>query len=530
MSYPAELACIVCLAESQRKKPGFLRDAQEKIAYISKVYYPMWVLSAENAYLIVDGLAASTHEFAFAQPTQTAVFVEELKKNSTSPQKFLEALQTQAKATKTFTSPVSLSFPALIADKELLSFLLEYLKTGTIQTGNLQQTQMLPAETDAEAAMQTSQTLVNCLRIMQADAKGLTYALDVLKEELEFHTIAAASEIERLEEKRDTEIAVLKPVVDKNVKKIAQKQGKTLASLQKSFDRKTGALEKKRETYMHKLQVAEQRKDAVQKRVDAAKKKKNASKSSSGSFALKKYGREVENIKKEIKSASEELEKLRKEAETSLKMKNAEFLNLIAQEESQITQLNNACYAKTSQKQKQTEEMTIHAAAITSSLQNRIDELKRGCSVLRSQVEVDWKLDAPEEPLLAEVPVYLVKYVKAQEERYSLFSPVALSEDIGVLNGLKKMLALNPEPKLKTLTRPASKKLQDTLSTCVLGKMQVDAAFQVRVNELCRSSNLVDLNSFGQTLNEGLDEIERKGWMSREEASTICRRVMGELA
>jgi hypothetical protein len=105
-----------------------------------------------------------------------------------------------------------------------------------------------------------------------------------------------------------------------------------------------------------------------------------------------------------------------------------------------------------------------------------------------------------------------------------------LSEGIGVLSGLKKMFAINPEPKLKTLTHPASKKLQETLSACVLEKIRADAGFRVRVNELCRGSNLVDLNSFGQTLNEGLDEIERKGWMSREEASTMCRRVMGDFA
>jgi hypothetical protein len=530
LSYPAELACIVCAAESERKKPGLLRDAQEKIVFISKIYYPMWVLSAENECVIIDGLSAPAHEFAFEEPTQTAVFAEELKKNSVTPQKFLEALQTQAKATKEFTSTVNLVFPALVDDKELLGFLLEYFKTGTVQDSNQQQTPMLPPETDAKAASETRQALVNSLRTMQADAKGLTYALSALKEELEFQTNAASNEIERLEEKRDLEIAAIKPVVDKNVKKITQKQTKVLASLQKSLDRKVVVLEKKRETYMLRLQVAEQRKDAVQKRVDAAKKKKTSSKSSSGSFALQKYGREVENKKKEIKAVSEELEKFRKEAENSLKLNNAEFKNLIAQEESQLTQLNNAYNAKTSQTQKQIDEMRLQAAAINSRLENIVDELKRSCNVLRSQVEIDWKLDDPEEPILAQLPVYLVKYVKAQEERYSLFSPIALSEGVGVLVGLKKMFAINPEPKLKTLTNPASKKLQETLSACVLEKIRADAGFRVRVNELCRGSNLLDLNSFGQTLNEGLDEIEKKGWLSREEASTICRRVMGDFA
>ncbi len=281
---------------------------------------------------------------------------------------------------------------------------------------------------------------------------------------------------------------------------------------------------------MRKLQVAEGRKDAVQRKMDAAKKKKNASKSSSGSFALKKYEREVENTKKEIKAVSDELDKLKKEGDNSIKQKKEEFQNAIAQEENRITQLNNAYAAKTGEKQRQIEEMTAQTAVINTSLENKMDELKRNGNTLWSQVEVDWKLEDPDEPVLAQLPVYLVKYAKGEEERYSLLSPIAISEDVSVLNGLKKMLALNSEPKLKTLTRPASKRLHETLSANLLGKMQDDAAFRIKVNEVCRTSNFIDLNNFGQTLNEGLDEIEKKGWMTKEEAAAVCRRVMEESA
>jgi hypothetical protein len=75
---------------------------------------------------------------------------------------------------------------------------------------------------------------------------------------------------------------------------------------------------------------------------------------------------------------------------------------------------------------------------------------------------------------------------------------------------------------------PASKKLQETLQTWVIGKIHSDAAFRIKVNEVCRDSNLIDLNTYAETLNEGLDEIERNGWMTKEEATVLCRRVMEE--
>ena len=138
---------------------------------------------------------------------------------------------------------------------------------------------MLPTNTDAKTATDTSFAFVNLLRTMKGDSRGITLALETMLEELEFLKNAAAQDVARLEEKRDLEIEALKPVVEKNVKKIIQKQYKALSRLQKSFDKNTTALENRREKFMRKIQLIEQRKDAVQKRVSAAKRKKNASKS-----------------------------------------------------------------------------------------------------------------------------------------------------------------------------------------------------------------------------------------------------------
>jgi hypothetical protein len=528
MSYPAELACVTCIAESQRKKPSFLRDASEKIVLVSKLFYPLWVLSAGNSCLIIDGLNMSKHGFSFEEPTKIGIFVEELKKNTINSQKFIETLQNQAKTNKEFSSKVNLSFAGLIDDGELLSFLAEYLKTGKVQNKTEKETALIPSEIDSNAATATSQTFVYCARTIEADAKGIKYVLSVLKQELESQTNAITGEIEQLEEKRDFEVAILKPIVTKNIKKISQKQDKVFTSLQRSFDRRIGALEKKREKYMHKLQLAEQRKDAAQRRVDATKKKKSTSKSSSGSFALQKYGREIDNVKKEIKTVLDELDKLKKEGEIDLKLKKVEFQKAIAEEENQLTRLETACKTKTDEKQRQIEEMNSQARSITSNLENIIDELKRSGSALRSQVEVSWKLDDPDDLILAHLPVYLVKYAKGEEERFSLFSPISISEDISVMGGLKKMLMLNSESKMKELARPSNKKLQETLKLNVLWKMQNESDFRIKINQICRASNLIDLNNFGQTLNEGLDELEKKGWITREEAASLCKHVMRE--
>lgn len=531
LTYPAEIAFVVCLAECQRKKTGFLRDTPEKMAFISKVYYPLWAVPAENSCIVLDGLGALSYKFSFKEPTKTGTFIEELKKNSVNHEQFMDALEKQTQKLGEFTSPVTVQFNGLIADNELLSFLIEYFKSGQLLNKNEDtKDAVVPMEVYEKAAFETSKAVTECLRIIQADAKGLQYAVSVLNEEAEFHKLASTFEIERLKEKCEAELSALRPEAEKIIKKLTVKHDKNLATIQRTVERKISVLEKQRDRYMRKLQGAEQKKDSVQKRMNTAKRKKTSSKAAYGSYELERYEREINNTKKEIKAVNEAIEKIKKEGEKSAKQVEEEFRRAVAQEEGKIKELTALYEAKVDKKKKQIDKITSEEASIKMNLENLMDELKRSNAALRKQVEIDWKLADLENPVLVQVPIYMIKYTKGNEERYSLFSPISISEEVSVLNGLRKIMAFSSEPRLKTLARPASKKLTEMFNSNVAEKMQSNEVFKSNVNSLCRANNLLDTMEFAETLNQGLDELTKRGWITSEEASALCRRTMGEEA
>ena len=528
MSYPAELACIVWMSETQRKKTSFLREKPEKLAFLSKTSYPFWLAQVGNGCLLIDGLNSPAHTFQFDEPTQTTFFIEELMKNSTDSQKFIETLKAQAKADKQFTSPTKAAFPSLIVNKEVLAFLQESLKIASQEEARNQAT--IPADVDAKGATQIAQALANCLRALLAHARGLETALDILKEEAEYHKNAANNEIEQLREKRDEEASALKPIIDKKVRELSQKADRTLAVMQKSADKKATAIDQRRENFLRRLQAAEQRKETVQQRIEASRRSKRTSKTSSGLFALKRYERDIDNLKKEVKNLGEASEILRKTSVDSLKKRREEFDKVIAQEEAKLTQIQIACQAKIVVQQERISSINAQTSAIMTSLQNQIDELKKRSEELKGQVEIDWKLDS-EEPVQIQVPVYVIKYTLGEtEDRYTFVTPIALSKDGSVLNGLRKMLSLSSEPRLKALMHPANKAFHEAIGTQLQERLLSDADFRIRLNALCRANNIADQNSFAQTLNEGLDEIEKRGYMTPEEASDLCKRVTEETA
>jgi predicted nucleic acid-binding Zn-ribbon protein len=513
------------MAELQRKKAGLLRDAAERLASVSKVYYPLWIVPVENASLVLDGLGLLSHRFTVKEPVKTGVFIEELKKNSVGHQEFMKALEAQAREAKEFTSPVTWTFPAVVANRELLAFFLEYFKSAMPVTKNeAEGNAVIPLEIDEKSACEASKAFTDCLRTVQADAKGLDYALGVLNKETEFHKRAATHEIERLREKCELEVANLRPEVDKKVKKLALKYDKALANVLRNTEKKVGVLERKREKYVRKLQAAEQRKHAAQKRMSAAR-KKSKGKSTYGSYEVERYEREISNVKTAINDVFDDISNAKKEADAKTKKVEEEFREAAAAEEGKITDLKAACDARIGNKQKEIDKAASEAASIKTSFENLKDELKRSVAGLKAQLEIDWRIDKSD-VVFAQFPFYLIKYTKEKEERYNLLSPMTISEDVSVMNGLRKILSLSSEPRLKALTRHASKELNEMLAANVIGKIQSDEVFRSRISAVCRANNLLDRMEFAETLNEGLDEVTKRGWLTSAEASAVCRRIL----
>jgi len=510
VSYPAELAGVTCLTEFQRKKTGFLRDEAEKVSFLSKLHYPIWAVPFEDSCLIIDGLASLSHNFTFKEPANTGLFIEDLKKNSGFPQEFMTALSRQAKNAEKFTSTVDMTFKALIAGKELLKFFPAYLKKGSTFSGD--KVVFLPSEIDESAAATAHEAVANCVRRINAEVKGLQYALEVLDEEIEFHERMLLNEAELLKAKCEAEIAGLQPEVEKNIEKLKLKRDAAAAHVSKDTEKKTAVLEKKREKYLQKLQGLEQRKGSVQK-------------TRSHTYTLERYDREINSVRKEIRLLSSMIESARMESDKNVKKVEEEFRNAAALEEGKIKKLNSTYEAKIGEKKKQIVNMASETAAIAKSFKSLMEEMKRTASVFKEQIVTNWKLD---DPTLVCVPIYIAGYVKGNEERYSLFSPVTVSEDMSVLQELRQMLTLALEPRLKILMRPASNELHELISSVVVKKMQSEEAFREDTTSLCRENNLLERVDFQKTFSEGLAEAEQKRWITAEEAALVSSGLKGE--
>jgi hypothetical protein len=515
VTYPTEVACVACMTELQRKKTGFLRDIPEKVSFISKIYYPIWAVPLEDSCLIIDGLACSSHKFTFEEPANTGPFIEDLKKNSVVQQEFMAALKKQAKNTEKSAPTVNMTFRALIAFRKTLNFFLECFRTGSFLSRDKdEKVVLIPLEIDEKKATETREAVTNCSRRIQANVKGLQCVLGVLDSEVEFHKRMISNEVELLKEKCEAEVSNLKLEVEKKITKLKSKRDTTIMHVQKDTEKKTEALTKKRERYLWKLRELERKKESIRKRSTARR-----------TYDIEKRDREIDNVKKEINALSSIIENVRKDGDKSIKEVDEEFRSSAALEEEKIKELNRLYESKISKKKKQITEMASETAAITKNVESLMDEMKREASVFMEQISIDWKLD---DSTLMCVPIYIIECTKGNEERYNLFSPMTISEDASVLKELRKILTLTSEPRLKLLMHQRSEELHEMLSSYTIKRMQKEETLRENIIRICRANNLLERVDFEETLSEGLTELEKKRWITAEEAATVRSGIKGE--
>ncbi|MEM2098181.1 MAG: hypothetical protein QXU99_00335 [Candidatus Bathyarchaeia archaeon] len=396
---------------------------------------------------------------------------------------------------------------ALITNKNLLKFL-RHLINSCVELSD-EKLAFLPQEIDETAADAIKNMVASCIRQISANIKGLQYALEFLNEKIHFHEHMTMNEVELIKEKREIDIAALKFQIEKTVQQLKLRSDKSIAQLIKMSEKKLGTLDKKRGKYIEKLHAIEQRKAIAQKKRIP-------------SYTIERYDREINNIKKELRILSNTVDALKKEEEKSLRKIKDELQASITREEEKIKQLNDIYESKIDARKKYLNTIKSDAAAITKNFMDLLNELKQVDSALREQIAVNLQLF---DTLMVCIPIYLVTYLKDNEERFSLFTPMTISEDISMIQGLRKILTLTSEPRLKSIVHPLSNELHGLLTESIFKKLNGDDIFRQNVYLLCRANNLLNQEDFEENLNNGLSEAAQNQWLTAEESATILKSL-----
>jgi len=516
-----ETAAILCLAEAKRKKPRILGTSQEKLSFISKFYYPLWIIPWDNTSIIVDGLETFSHTITYMKPPDVKLFVEDLQMSKTLRELFRSSLKKHTKTFEDFIDTTQISMDTIVADKETLTIISQYIAQGPAsKEKKTAPIALIPPKLDEKVALKMAEKLFDNWRLTQSEIKGLQYAINVLSEESGFHEQKIASEVEQIIETFEKKISCIKIEVDKEIEKLTiERNDKTKKIFEASEKELKGAL-KEKEKYEQKLEKLERDKRVYQKRKQLRKRKGNEAGVVYWDHKIKACKNKISETKGKFKVLSQFIEKTRKQSELGIKKLNDSYQGMIDKERKKVSDVENLRDSQIKMTQKEIEELTSETSTITNLIGQLIEQKRLHASQLK-ELTIPWR---PEKITLINVPFYVFRYETETKSRYHVHPPAVVMGYEGIIRKIQKVIwSFSLESRIKLLLHPRSKALEEMFTSKFAEKIREDKALVEVVYRVGSLNNLLNTQNFGEALTKGMKELKVEGWIDQEEKDTILK-------
>lgn len=515
-----EVAAAVCLAEARRKKGGIL-GSPEKISFISKLHYPFWAVPWEEEALIVDGLGFLSHTVDYMKPPDLETFTEDVKENTPVRKLYQSILKRHAQTFEKFTSSAEIPLDTIIANESLLFAVSEFIKQSLARKKEPPSPLILiPPRLDEKTAKDKTEKLVDYWRRIQSEIKGLNYAVNLLDEETEFHAQRILREVEQIQEECERQILALKPVVEERIEDLMEERDDKIGGLVKAAEKEMKVMLKKRDVHERKLQKLELTKDGYQQRRDARKRKGDKWGASLWNRRIKSCEKKISEAEKQTRSLLELIERTRRRFDDEVKELNERYQAAVDQERKRILDIEALRDSETAAKRREIEELRSETASITKQIEQLMEQKISHASELE-ELTIPWK---GEGVTLICVPFYLIRYETEGKSRYDVQPPTVAEDYGGIIKKIEKaILSFSLEYRINLLLHSRSKALKKMLTSVFAEKTRKNESLEKLVYTLGCSNNLLKSSDFAQTLAEGMEELEKEGWVKSEERASILK-------
>lgn len=516
-----EVAAVLLLAEARRKRMGFLSPG-EKLAYLSKIYYPFWLAPWISGCLILDGLAAASSTIIYKNPPSLEAFIEDLERGRSNRGLFNDALEKHLETFRSFGENIEFRLNALFSDSKLLTSMADYLRSASFD-GSFK-VALIPLKVDSKTAINVAHQISSLYEKINSDILGLEYVKKLLMETLSFHEQMMGKELTFMRMNYGERISKLKSQVEERVKKIEVEWNAAVSRVKKAFERDFKAKEGKLKHVEKELQKLESQRAGLKKRLEAIKGKRRIVAQARLEHSIKACNAKIQELRNKLRELSKLMEEARRRHEAEVEKINSSYQDLIEKEKASITHLEAEMNMEAQSRCAEMESIKAAAKTIIDDINGLIAE--KECDKRR--------IEALAIPLSMEgatlicVPFYLVGYRVGGRVRLAIIPPLRVSPSTSVVETLReKLLGFGLASKLKLYMKPRCKALAQALDLGVRAVLNSDEASSRAFRSIASSANLLYSRNFKQLLADGVKKLEDSGLIGDKEAEIVSSRYLG---
>jgi hypothetical protein len=516
---PVEEAAVFALAEQQRNRGGGLlsRQPQERLFFIARAAYPLWLFPKNNRALIFDGLNNSSYNAAYGEAPSVIAFMDNLQLNQRPRENYMTFL---ADNHNYFQQPLKekhFTFHGLIADPYFKVEFGAYRKEATELTAST--TTLLTPLLEENTINATLSELAKLQAFLKADAEKLpecqrfiTKTTSQYNTELDYEAAAAKDEA-------DAKIKAQEEFVKPQIAKLNKDYHHKIKQVTDGFDREIESQKKQKIKTEKTMASVEAKIHQYERDAKAAGSKGHEVYERHWKEKVKVTQKELLALKKEHKTIESTIKRLAKQKghdASELTFELDSKIKLMRQPIAALEQVRNEkmlAYKQESHRLLTLEKPVLAGISKSMWMREKVNAGFEGLGIADSQLKV---------ATLFYVPFYLVCYEMGNFRRYQCIAPSA----IGSVDFSAKLKGALGMSKIKDLLTPRFPTI-----AALIGKVEMLAQYNSFLEgnlwSLGEKDNLLKSIDFQREAAEGLLILRREGWLSEHETMDLRSRLLG---
>jgi hypothetical protein len=513
-----ESAAVFAVAESERKKGGglFSRQSEERIVFLSKMGYPLWLFPKNDRAFIFDGLGIANFNLTFLEIPPAKIFIDTLEARSRPRETYASFLIDHSNFFKQNSKEKSMKLEGLLAENGLLKEVNVYRKEAADLTSlNLG---LLTTRLDQAAAVTTIYEFDKQKSISKDDTKQLQECLRAISKltsqyitELNFEAAAATEEI-------DAKIKAQQEVITPETAKLMKEYNRKIKEATDSFNEELESLRKLKGKTEKVVEQTQKEIKKLQQEAKAHAAKVHRANEKRWKEKIKLAQKESNSLKKELKKIGNDTKKISQQKNqtiANLKYELDQEVKLVRQPlaELQVIREEKERFFK-----KEAQKLLLAERAVAEDLKLSINTRK---TISVNLDDLGIKQTGLQNPTLFFVPFYIVCYETGATRRYFAIPPSSINQ----IDFSTKFLGAFGKSKIRSLLFAMFREITKVIQSAILHANKLEN-FESQLYDIGQRSNLLGTNVFQEKVKKGLIELQRGGWLSEREQQYMHNQLV----
>jgi chemotaxis protein histidine kinase CheA len=514
-----EAAAVFSLAELDRAKGSglIMKQPEEKITYIAKLSYPLWLFPWSELSLIFDGLNQNSSSLTYVTVPDVTAFLDNLRRGARTQETHMAFLSDNINYFQTPAAEKMFLMNGLIQEPQFQAEFDGYRREAS-KTSQENLMALLPPSLDEAVISSGIHELENLHSALNSRVENLYKCIKLLSKVTRQYVKELRNRVKNAEEDFDSKIKEEELAVAPRINQIKDEYDFQTTSLAKNFEKKRLPIEKE------KKRLEKSREQAVSK-LERGKLEAKTHAEKNQRAAEERWKEKNNKTKKELS----EIENQLKQTEKNLKdLEEKRTIEIFKLHEEQETKVKEARQCLLELEASRDAKILIHTQEVeTLEKQTReiSDQINRTAKLLEANIAQFEKLGIKKEfgsygSLMYYMPFYVVCYQRESNKRYIIIPPSVVST-VGIFTKLKGALGMS---KIKRLLTPRFKTVASFLDSINVLALQ-DGIFETELNELGAKNNLLADAEVRKEIKVGLSCLKSEGWLSDKEFELIDQRI-----